>query len=209
MRRPCGESGSRAGAKRMAWSWLHAQQDRGAWPSSKQRTASASADITPTVDKGRRAARPSLRRARPGSARAPLRRMEFADFRPSVPCSRTPGRRARRPARAAGGGARARAPPAAADPDLSSGLTACEQRQEAVEDYRPLPRRDLYPFTAPCVKPDTNRPRNRLNTKAIEMATITPAACSDCQKKTSPRISSVGIPMLMVLWALGDTKVGA
>jgi hypothetical protein len=41
------------------------------------------------------------------------------------------------------------------------------------------------------VKPEMKRPRKRLKMMAIGNATNTTA---DCQKKTSPRISSVGTP---------------
>ena len=48
------------------------------------------------------------------------------------------------------------------------------------------------------VKPVMKRSSMRLKAKAIGTATRIPAACSDCQKKTSPRMSWVGTPMLIV-----------
>ncbi len=44
---------------------------------------------------------------------------------------------------------------------------------------------------------------------AIATATRIPAACNDCQKKTSPRMSCVGTPMLIVLLADGEMKASA
>ena len=49
----------------------------------------------------------------------------------------------------------------------------------------------------------------RLNANAIGTATRIPAACRDCQKKTSPRMSCVGTPMLIVLLAYGEMKASA
>ena len=54
-------------------------------------------------------------------------------------------------------------------------------------------------MTAPIVNPVMKRSSSRLNAKAIGTATRIAAAWRDCQKNTSPRISSVGTPMLIVL----------
>src|SRR5215212_8134622 len=67
----------------------------------------------------------------------------------------------------------------------------------------------VYVLTAPIVKPVMKRSSNRLKTNAIGTATSTADAWSDCQKKMSPRTSSVGTPVLITLWSDGDTNASA
>src|SRR3990172_2627021 len=66
-----------------------------------------------------------------------------------------------------------------------------------------------YPLTAPNVKPATNRSRKRLYTMPTGRATRAEPAIRDCQKKTSPRINSVGTPTLIVRCADDETNARA
>jgi hypothetical protein len=59
------------------------------------------------------------------------------------------------------------------------------------------------------VKPVMKRSSRRLKANAMGTATRIAAACSDCQKKTSPRISSVGTPMLIVFASVGEMNASA
>ncbi len=59
------------------------------------------------------------------------------------------------------------------------------------------------------VKPLMKRSRKRVNTKAMGTATRMAAAWSGCQKKTSPRMSSVGTPVDTTFSVVGEMKARA
>ena len=64
---------------------------------------------------------------------------------------------------------------------------------------RSSPEPQSYPFTAPMVKPAMKRSRKKLYITATGRLAMRAPAINGPQRKTSPRTSSVGTPMLMVL----------
>src|SRR5215213_3003237 len=95
-------------------------------------------------------------------------------------------------------------------PGALSRLGGLERRSRHDRLGRAATAHDMvYVLTAPIVKPVMKRSSNRLKTNAIGTATSTADAWSDCQKKMSPRTSSVGTPVLITLWSDGDTNASA